>query len=71
MKNTYISKTDLAQAYFPYVEAETARHQLMQIINSDAALMATLLKIGYKKTCRLLSPLCVEKIVESLGNPWK
>ena len=71
MKNTFISKTDLAQAYFPYVDAETARHKLMQVINSDSILICNLLDAGYKKASKLLSPLCVELIINRLGNPWK
>ena len=71
MKNTFISKTDLAQAYFPYVDAATARHKLMDVINADKQLMQSLLNQGYQKTSKQLSPFCVELITARLGNPWK
>ena len=70
MKNTFVSKSDLAQAYFPYVDAETARHKLMDVINADKQLMQSLFEQGYYKTCKQLSPICVELITKRLGNPW-
>ena len=71
MKNVFITKGELAQAYFPYIEARPARHKLMQVINDDAVLMASLRDAGYNPANRLLSPHQVEVIVERLGNPWK
>ena len=71
MKNTFITKTDLAMAYFPFVSERAARHKLMQVVNSDARLLESLLNVGYSRASHLLSPACVELIVERLGNPWK
>lgn len=70
MKSTFVSKTDLAQAYFPHINAASARNKLMQIINSDSRLMPLLIDAGYKKNNRQFSPACVELIMERLGKPW-
>jgi len=71
MKFTYILKTDLAIAYFPFLDQHSARHKLIDIIRSDAALMADLISTGYKHTLHYLSPRQVEMITEKLGNPWR
>ena len=71
MKNSFISKTDLAMAYFPFIGERAARHKLMQVINSDVLLLKNLNSVGYSRASHLLSPACVELIVERLGNPWK
>lgn len=71
MKRTFISKTDLAVAYFPYVNQHTARHKLMELIGADSQLMQKLQESGYTKLCRLLSPKQVDMVVEKFGNPWR
>ena len=71
MKNVFISKTDLAQAFFPYIEARPARHKLMQVINDDQTLLEQLVECGYSATSHFFSPKQVDMIVERFGNPWK
>jgi len=71
MKRTFISKTDLAVAYFPYVNEHSARHKLMGIIDSDAKLMESLSQSGYIRTSRQFSPKQVDIIFDHLGNPYK
>ena len=71
MRNTYISKTDLAVAYFPYIDVHSARHKLMGIINSDDRLLPLLIDTGYQNSNRQFSPRQVELILDRLGNPWK
>lgn len=71
MKLTFVSKTDLAVAYFPYVNQHTARHKLMELITADSSLVAKLMATGYTKLCRMFSPKQVELIMEKFGNPFK
>jgi len=71
MRNSFVSKTDLAQAYFPYINPRSARHKLMRVINDDSTLMEKLVNAGYNSEMHLLSPMQVDIIVERLGNPWK
>jgi len=71
MRNTFVSKTDLAQAFFPFISPESARHKLMQLLNDDTSLMKKLKKNGYAPTSHNFSPAQVELIVGKYGNPWK
>ena len=71
MKNTFINKTDLAIAYFPYVNEHTARHKLMALINDDHDLMQSLIACGYRTLSRAFSPKQLELIYERIGNPFK
>jgi len=70
MKHSFVSKTDLAQAYFPYVNEQSARHKLMQLICDDGTLLDRLVDAGYRKLQRQFSPLQVEIILNRLGNPF-
>jgi len=67
---TFLSKTQLAQAYFPYIDSESARHKLMQIINDDAELLTQLRATGYVTMTRMFSPRQVDMIMERFGNPF-
>lgn len=71
MKRTFISKTDLAVAYFPHIEARCARAKLMSLIRSSQSLLSFLHTTGYQDRQRLLSPLQVDRIMEEFGNPFK
>ena len=70
MKRTFIFKSDLAQAYFPYIDQQSARHKLMSLINSSASLLSRLRSAGYTDAQRLLSPLQVDIIMDAFGNPF-
>jgi len=70
MKNCFISKTDLAVAYFPFINQNAARNKLMQFINNNAELMRKLEGVGYTRLCRSFSPKQVEIIVNHLGDPF-
>jgi len=70
MKHTFISKTDLAVAYFPFINQHAARNKMMQFINNDSELMSKLEAAGYTRLCRQFSPKQVEMIFEHLGNPF-
>lgn len=70
MKRSFVSKTDLAVAYFPHLQPEVARHKLMEYINSIPTLMARLNEVGYRRTCRNLSPKQVDMIFEVIGKPY-
>lgn len=70
MKQTFITKTDLAQAYFPHIDAPSARHKLMQYINDDPTLLAQLKESGYQPRSRSFSPLQTEMIFARIGKPF-
>ena len=67
----FLTKTDLAQAYFPYIDPRAARHKLMQLINEETILFNRLVECGYKSDNRHFTPKQVDIIIEWLGNPWK
>lgn len=71
MRNLFVTKTDLGQAYFPFISPRSARQKLMQIISEDAVLMTALTENGYVENSHAFSPRQVELIVERLGDPWK
>ena len=70
MKKEFISKQDLGVAYFPNVDAVTARQKLCNLIHDDKPLFRRLVKNGYKKTCKYLSPIQLELIFKRLGTPF-
>ena len=71
MKNSFIYKSDLAQAYFPWAGRDSARHKFIALIKDDSVLMRQLTDYGYRADCRSLSPRQVELITDRLGNPFK
>ena len=72
MKSTFVSKTDLAVAYFPHLTAHSARNKLMSLINTMCGdLPEQLRSTGYTNRCKDLSPRQVELITDRLGNPFK
>ena len=71
MKHTFISKTDLAQAYFPYINPASARNKLMSLITSSATLISKLRDTGYTDRQKEFSPLQAEMITEYFGNPFR
>ena len=71
MKNSFTSKSDLAQAYFPHIGDQSARHKLMNLINTDPILFSQLQATGYKPLARSFSPAQVHLIYERFGNPFK
>lgn len=70
MKSTFVSKTDLAIAYFPHMEARSARGKLMSLITSAGTLLERLRSSGYTDRQKDLSPHQVEMIMEQFGNPF-
>lgn len=70
MKFTFVSKSDLAIAYFPHVGTHSACNKLMSIIKDDQELHSRLLSTGYRKLNRTFTPKQVEMIVERLGKPY-
>jgi len=71
MKNVILSKTDLAQAYSPYIEPKSALNKLMSLINSNPALLAQLQATGYKSRNKHFTPKQVEMIMDAFGNPFR
>ena len=71
MKHTFITKSDLAQAYFPHLNTDAARHKLMSLIEGNKKLFERLTDSGYERKVRILSPLQVDIIMETFGNPFK
>lgn len=70
MKITFTSKSDLAQAYFPHIHPRSARHKLMQLINDDKVLLASLLDNGYNPSSHSFTPAQVTTIINRLGSPY-
>ena len=70
MRKTFVFKQDLAVSYFPNIDTESARHKFSNLIHEDKALFRKLVRSGYKKTAKQLSPSQVNMIFERLGNPY-
>ena len=71
MRNSFVSKTDLAQAYFPFLTPHSARNKLMSLIrSSNCDIMGKLRSIGYFDRQREFSPAQVAIITDYLGNPF-
>lgn len=70
MKNVILSKTDLAQAYSPYIDPRSALNKLMSLINSSPELLSRLENMGYRCRNKHFTPKQVEIIIDSLGNPF-
>lgn len=70
MKPTFTTKTELAQAYFPHLEMRSARHKLMQVINSDSHLIQLLTEQGYEPNHHHFTPAQVTTIINRLGSPF-
>ena len=71
MKNTFISKLDMAQAYFPYINPRCARQKLMDLINDSPVLIQSLRDVGYTPLSHSITPRQVAIITDYFGNPWK
>jgi len=71
MKHSFISKTDLAVAYFPHLDPHSARHKLMGLIESDTTLLPRLQDSGYRHMSRQFSPRQVDMIIDRYGSPWR
>jgi len=70
MNNSFISKSELALAYFPYISKESARHKLMSYILDNHALHDRLIQTGYTFRTRSFSPKQLGIIYEYLGCPF-
>ena len=71
MKHTFVLKTDLAQAYFPHLSPDSARHKLISIINEQGSKIRERLQdMGYKNAQKEFSPAQVSAIMECLGSPY-
>ena len=65
----YQSKQDLAMAYFPDRNKESAGKLLAREIHTNAPLMAELSKTAYSSQRKLLSPKQIQIIFSFLGEP--
>ena len=71
MKHTFVLKTDLALAYFPHLNPDSARHKLISIISEQGSKIKERLQdTGYKNSQKEFSPAQVSIIMEHLGNPF-
>ena len=70
MKKSFVSKLDLAQAYFPHIDAVSARHKLIGLINDDTELINHLKSSGYNPRAHCFSPFQLDLIIARLGNPF-
>lgn len=71
MRNTFVSKTDLALAYFPHLTAHSARNKLMSLIrDTHTDLMDRLNATGYRPLQKDFSPRQVSIIIDHFGNPF-
>ncbi|MCQ2300839.1 MAG: DUF4248 domain-containing protein [Bacteroidales bacterium] len=69
MKNTFVTKSELAMMYFPGSSPDTARHHLMAWIRKNPRLAEELEKSGYSKKARYFSPKEIKLIARYLGDP--
>lgn len=70
MRKSFISKQELAAAYFPNIDIVSARHKLISLIKDDAELLTLLLRAGYNPRGHYFSPLHLDLIFNRLGNPF-
>lgn len=64
-----MTKQELAQLYAPDLTPHAAVNRLTRWIAYNPKLSDALLRTGYRKTLRRLSPRQVELIVRHLGEP--
>jgi len=64
-----MSKSELATCYCPHLTQSGARRKLLQWINDIPGLRDSLIKKGYTKDMRILTPAMVSVIVEAIGEP--
>lgn len=69
MQNHFISKSELAQSYFPHISSHSALNKLMALITTDDRLLALLTEKGYRKEQRHFTPLQLEAIYSTFGRP--
>lgn len=67
--SSYISKQDLAMAYFPNNSKETASKRFAHEIHSNKPLLAALQATGYSRPRKILSPKQIQIIFSFLGEP--
>jgi hypothetical protein len=61
--------SELAQLYFPNVTKKSASVQLRRWIVKNQSLSIELIKLGFCKGQKLLTPLQVKSVIEHLGEP--
>lgn len=64
-----ISKSDLAQLYFPQSDPHGAVRNFMQMVSLCRPLTDELARTGYKKTQRCFTPRQTALIYAHLGEP--
>lgn len=69
MKTKFLSKTELAVLYFPYIQPESAVNKLMNLIKDNDKLKNSLIQYGYKRYSKHLTCKQVSLIFEFLGEP--
>lgn len=70
MKKSFVSKLDLAKAYFPHIDGESARHKLISLIKDDTELINHLMSSGYNPRGHYFSPFQLDLIMNRLANPF-
>lgn len=64
-----MTKSDVAQKYFPHITPHSAVNKLMSIITDDTVLAHQLRSLGYRPTQRFFSPAQLTAIFSRLGEP--
>ena len=64
-----LTKSELAQLYFPGAPRSSALRQLHKYITSAHGLLSALEQVGYQRTSRRLTRRQVQLIFEYLGEP--
>ena len=63
------TKTEVAQAYFPFVESSTARRNLSRWIRMNPQLECRLEESGYRARQKYFTPLQLSILYDMLGEP--
>ncbi len=63
------SKGELANLYLPYLPIRSALNTWNYWIQTHPTLYARLQEVGYRKKSKFLTPVQVQVIVETLGEP--
>ncbi|BEG99198.1 DUF4248 domain-containing protein [Bacteroides sedimenti] len=64
-----IGKSDLAMLYNPHMSVREALRLLTRWMRRNEGLWCELQELGYRKSCKILTPREVEVITRHLGEP--
>lgn len=68
-KSRSFTYLELGACYSPEVKPAVASRRLKQWVTGNPKLLRSLLKMGWTRTQRILTPRQVERIVQVLGEP--